>query len=70
MSGTVDLALPISVALHARRRYPARYRPAEEDLHAFQNVRNIKTWLKSYRIPKKSLIDDAFFGGMNLKEFF
>jgi hypothetical protein len=42
----------------------------EQDLIAFQNVKDLKSWLKSYRVPKKSLMEDGFFSGTDLKDFF
>jgi hypothetical protein len=42
----------------------------EQDLIAFQTVKNLKSWLKSYRIPQAPFVEEAFFGGMGLNAFF
>lgn len=42
----------------------------ERDLTEFQNIKNLKAWLKGYRIPRQSAIDDEMFGGMDLEAFF
>jgi hypothetical protein len=36
----------------------------KDDLVSFQDVKNIKTWLKSYRLPPKNLFDDNAFMDM------
>lgn len=42
----------------------------ENDLASFQNVKNLKAWLKTYRIPRQAFFEDDLFGGMDFDAFF
>ncbi len=42
----------------------------EQDLASFQQIRNLKGWLKTYRIPRQSFFEDEMFGGMDLDALF
>jgi hypothetical protein len=41
-----------------------------QDLTSFQNIKNLKGWLKTYRIPQESFFEDELFGGIDLGELF
>lgn len=42
----------------------------ERDLASFQNIKNLKAWLKTYRIPQQSFVEEEMFGGLDFETLF
>lgn len=42
----------------------------EQDLASFQNIKNLKGWLKTYRVRRQSFSEDGLFNEMDLEALF